>query len=109
MNSTMHRVDFPYTRQELEALFRYARQHDVEQGGHYDARSAAINVWSHHWAHPATREESAIIGTFYVHWAPTPVLYEIETDEGFSLEDLLQELGRLELKALGVVKHGDRP
>jgi hypothetical protein len=37
------------------------------------------------------------------------MLYEIETDEGFSREDLLQELGRLERKALGVVKHGDMP
>ena len=33
----------------------------------YDARSAAIIMWSHHWAHPATREESETIGTFYVH------------------------------------------
>jgi hypothetical protein len=109
MNSTMHRVECPYTRQELEALFRVANEEDVERGGHDDARSAAINVWSHHWQHPATRDESDIIGTFYVRWAPAPMLYRIETDEGFSLEDLLQELGRLEQKALGVVKHGDVP
>jgi hypothetical protein len=38
-----------------------------------------------------------------------PVLWEIETDEGFSLEDLPQELGRLELKAFERVKHGDVP
>jgi hypothetical protein len=36
-------------------------------------------------------------------------LWEIETDESFSLEDLMQELGRLELQALGRVKHGDPP
>jgi hypothetical protein len=108
MNSTTHQVDLPYTRQELGALFRYAHAHDVDKGGHYDARSAAINVWSHHWAHPATLAESEIIGTFYVHGEPT-VLWEIETDEGFSLEDLMQELGRLELHALGYVKHGDVP
>jgi hypothetical protein len=35
------------------------------------------------------------------------MLWEIETDEGFSLDDLMQELGRLELQALGRVKHGD--
>ena len=70
--------------------------------------SAAINLWSHHWVNDATREESEILGTFYVHWAP-PGLYEIETDEGFSLEDLMQALGRLELRALGYVKHGDVP
>jgi hypothetical protein len=109
MLTTRHPVDFPYTRPELDALFRYANDHDVERGGHYDARSAAINVWSHHWQHPATREESEIIGSFYVHWTATPRLYEIETDEGFSLEDLMQELGRLELQALGYVKHGDVP
>lgn len=35
--------------------------------------------------------------------------YEIETDQGFSLTDLLQEFERLELKALGRVEHGDVP
>jgi hypothetical protein len=109
MLTTRHPVDFPYTRQELEALFRLANEQDVEKGGRYDARSAAVNVWSHHWMHPATKEESDTIGTFYVHWAPTPMLYEIETDEGFTLDDLLQALGRWELQALGRVKHGDIP
>jgi hypothetical protein len=106
MHSTMHRVDFAYTRQELDALFRYAHEHDVEQGGHYGPRSAALNIWSHGWHHPATRDESDIIGTFDVHGEP-PVLWEIETDEGFSLEDLMRALGRWELQALGRVKHGD--
>jgi hypothetical protein len=41
-----HPVVFPYTRQELEALFRLAKEQDVEQGGRYDARSGAINIWS---------------------------------------------------------------
>jgi hypothetical protein len=109
MLSARHVVDLPYTRQELEALFRYAHEHDVEKGGHYDARSAAINVWSHHWVNDATWEESEIMGTFYVQWSDAPALWEIETDEGFSLEELLQELGRLELHALGWVKHGDVP
>jgi hypothetical protein len=109
MLTTSHPVDFAYTRPELEALFRYAHAHDVEQGGRYDARSAAINVWSHHWMHPATRQESETIGSFYVRWTDPPTLWEIETEEGFSLEDLMAELGRLELQALGYVKHGDVP
>ena len=109
MLTTRHPVDFLYTRPELEALFRYARAHDVERGGCYDARSAAIILWSHHWLHPATRDESGTIGSFYFHWGDTPALWEIETDEGFSLKDLLQALGRLELDALGRVKHGDVP
>jgi hypothetical protein len=108
MLTTRHAVDFAYTTQELQALFRDAHAHDVEHGGRYDARSAAINVWSHHWLNDATQEASETIGTFYVHWDP-PMVWEIETDEGFSLEDLMQELGRLELQALGYVKHGDVP
>jgi hypothetical protein len=43
-----------------------------------------------------------------VRWDPL-VLWEIETEEGFSLEDLMRKLGRLELDALGYVKHGDVP
>jgi hypothetical protein len=83
MLTVRYAVDFSYTRQDLDALIRCAGAHDVEQGGRHDARSAAINVWLHHWIHPATREESEMIGTFYVHWAPPSRLYEIETDEGF--------------------------
>jgi len=109
MLTTRHAVDFAYTRQELDALFAYAREHDVENGGTYDARSAAINVWSHHWHNPATMEESDTIGTFYFRWGDAPALWEIECDEGFSLEDLMAELGRLELAALGRVKHGHVP
>ena len=48
MNTTSHQVNFPYTRQELEALFVLANREDVEEGGRYDARGGAINVWSHH-------------------------------------------------------------
>ena len=73
MLTTRHAVDFAYTAAELDALFR-ARAHDVEQGGHYDARSAAINVWSHYWLHPAAREESDIIGIFYVRWGHADAL-----------------------------------
>jgi hypothetical protein len=109
MLTARHAVDFAYTRPELEALFQYARDHDVEPGGRYDARSAAIIPWSHHWLNPATREASETIGSFYVRWTDPPTLWEIETDEGFSLEDLMAELGRMELRALGYVKHGDVP
>jgi hypothetical protein len=42
-------------------------------------------------------------------WASAPMLYEIETEVSFSLQDLMQALGCLELKALGYVKHRDAP
>jgi hypothetical protein len=34
---------------------------------------------------------------------------EKDLPAGFTFEDLLQELGRLERQALGVAKHGDVP
>jgi hypothetical protein len=70
--TTRHPVDFAHTRPELEALLQYARDHDVERGGRYDARSACIILWSHHWLNPATREESETIGSFYVRWTNPP-------------------------------------
>jgi hypothetical protein len=109
MLTTRHQVDFAYTRPELDALFQYARNHDVERGARYDARSACIILWSRHWLNDATRMESETIGSFYVRWTDPPILWEIETDEEFSLEDLMAELGRLELEALGRVKHGYVP
>jgi hypothetical protein len=55
------------------------------------------------------REESETLGSWYFHWAPTPRLWQIDTDEDFSLEDFMQALGRLELDALGYVKYWDVP
>jgi hypothetical protein len=39
----------------------------------------------------------------------TPMHDEIETDEGFTLKDLIQALGRLEVSVLGYVTHGEVP
>ena len=74
MITTRHPVDFPYTLPEQEALFRLAHAEDVEKGGRYDARSAAINLWSNHWQHPATYHDSEILGTCYFAWGEQPRL-----------------------------------
>ena len=106
MKTTRHLVDLHYSHRQLQALFTIAQQYDVENGGRYDARSAAINVWSHSWINHATRHDSETIGTFYVHWANENRIWLIETDDGFDLDDLLRELAALEQKALGQVIHG---
>ena len=106
MQTTSHEVDLRYSVAELHAIFARAHADDVEAGGRYDARSAAINIWSHSWNNDATWAESETIGTFYFHWADKNHLYLIECDEGFSLDDLLHELAELETKALGHAKHG---
>ena len=105
MKTTRHAVDYPYTREDLHLLFNYARRHDVENGGPYDARSAAINIWSHHWCIRATEHDSDTIGTLYADWVD-PRIWQIECDPGFELDDLRRELGALEALALGKRLHG---
>jgi hypothetical protein len=104
-----HPIDFTYTTLEPEALLRCARAHGLQQGGDYDVRSAAINVWGPHWLTDARQAEFDVIGTFCVRRGDTPALWLIETDEGFSLEDLMAGLSRLALQAWGHVKQGDVP
>ena len=106
MQSTMYPVDLRYTHDELLTLFEAAEREDVEKGGRYDRRGAAIVVWSHAWTTDATRHDSETIGTFYVRWADDNCIYRIECDRGFDLEDLLHELATLEDTALGYRKHG---
>ena len=105
MKTTRHQVNLSCTREELQALFDVANAEDVEKGGRYDARGGVINVWSHHWMHPATRQESEIIGTYDVNWVEYTIRM-IACVEGFALADLLMELSDLERKALGRIKHG---
>jgi hypothetical protein len=53
--------------------------------------------------------DSEVIGTLDVRWGDPPTLWQIECEEGSSLEDLMPALGRLELYALGRVVHGAVP
>ena len=105
METTSYSVHLRYARHELHALFDVVNAEDVEKGGRYDARGGAIHVWSHHWRHPATRAESEMLGSLYVHWLDETI-QRIVCDEGFGLDDLLHELAMLEQKSLGYVKHG---
>ena len=66
----------------------------VERGGHYDAWSMAINLWSYRWQQPATRQKSEIIDSFYCRWGETTALWQIETEGGVTLEDLVEDLVR---------------
>ena len=110
MLTTPHPVAFGYTRAELEALFRLTHAEDIERDGCYDARSAAINQLSHHWQHPSDprgigRSSGPSISTGSRHRGST----RSRPRRVLTLEDLMQVLGRLELQALGFVKHGDVP
>jgi hypothetical protein len=106
MQTTTYPVDLRYTHDALLTLFEAAERADVEPGGRYDRRGAAMLVWSHAWTTEATRYDSDILGTFYVHWAEENAIYRIACEAGFDLADLLHELAVLEELALGYRKHG---
>jgi hypothetical protein len=102
--TTRHLVDFPYTRDELHALFAVACWEDVEHGGGYDVWILAMNFltrpWPPAWNVPPA-DDSTLRGTFHFAWGNPPGLWLVETDEGYTLPDLLRQLGRL--------KHGNMP
>jgi hypothetical protein len=104
--TTAIEVDYRYAPDQLQALFALARAEDVGKGGRYDARSGAINIYTHPWNTVTMQDESTRMGSIYVFWADENRLWWIEIEEGFSLEDLLAELGMLEEKAVGRKVHG---
>jgi len=62
-------VDFHYSRNQLQAIFQLAYTEDVEKAGRYDARSGAINIYTHPWNTETMRAESTLMGSIYAFWA----------------------------------------
>jgi hypothetical protein len=99
-------VDYRYSRDQLESLFALARAEDVKKGGRYDARSGAINIYTHPWNTVTMQDKSTLMGSIYVFWVEESRIWRMEIEEGFAFEDLLVELGTLEEKAIGRKVHG---
>jgi hypothetical protein len=99
-------VNYRYTREDLKAIFDLVYEEDVERGGSYDGRSGAIHIYTHPWDRGTMALESTLMGTFYAVWGQGNLIWQITVEEGFSFEDLLQELGTLEKKAIGRKIHG---
>jgi hypothetical protein len=49
------------------------------------------------------------MGAFLVRWGEAPAVRQIEVQEDYTLQEVLQALGRLELQVLHDVKHGQAP
>jgi hypothetical protein len=106
MQAAAVEVNYRYTREDLKAIFDLVYEEDVERGGQYDGRSGAIHVYTHPWDQETMRRESTLMGTFSAAWGQGNLIWQIEVEEGFSLDDLLEELGTLEEKAIGRKVHG---
>jgi Family of unknown function (DUF6166) len=99
-------VQYRYTREDLKSIFDLVYEEDVERGGRYDGRSGAIHVYTYPWDNETMRQDSTLMGTFYAAWGQGNLIWQLEVEEGFSLEALLEELGALEEKAVGRKIHG---
>jgi hypothetical protein len=123
---TRHEVTFPYTKEKREALFRLAYADGLARDGRYRVRPVAdrsewlpaVRQWTAWWQyqddttgamHGHSWEESDLMGAFLVHWGEAPAVWQIEVQEDYTLQEVLQALGRLELQALHDVKHGQAP
>jgi hypothetical protein len=87
MEAAAVEVNYRDTREDLKAIFDLVYEEDVERGGPYDGRSGAIHIYTHPWGQGN-------------------LIWQIDVEEGFSLEALLEELGTLEEKAIGRKIHG---
>jgi hypothetical protein len=99
-------VNYRYTREDLKAIFDLVYEEDVERGGPYDGRSGAIHVYTHPWDQGTMTLESTLMGTFSVAWGQGNLIWQVDVEEGFSLEALLEQLGTLEERAIGRKIHG---
>ena len=99
-------VEYRYTREELQALFDVAHGEHVARDGRYEAQSGVLTIYTQPWNMAEMQAESPRMGSFAAVWGQGNRIWQIELDTGFSLEDLLEELGTLEEKALGRKIHG---
>lgn len=91
-----------YGADAMRRIWRKARDEDVEQGGRFDARSAAINLYSQPWPTDGSRDESELMGTAYFVWGNENRLdrIEVEDDEKFTEEEVLRAFAGLIERAL---------
>lgn len=94
-------VEYRYTREELQALFDVAHSEHVARGGRYAVHSGTLTIYTQPGDTDMMGAESARMGSFAAVWGQGNQIWQIELDVGFSLEDLLEELGTIEEKALG--------
>jgi len=99
-------VEYRYTREELQALFDVAHSEHVARGGRYAVHSGTLTIYTQPWDTDMMGAESARMGSFAAVWGQGNQIWQIELDVGFSLEDLLEELGTIEEKALGRKVYG---
>lgn len=102
-------VNFSYPPEDLQKLYRYAQEHDVEseeKPGRYDCGCAAIKVWTNNWLTNESADRSHLMGIFFIFWSDDNRIWKVESEDSFTIEDMLNELAILEEATLGKTVHG---
>lgn len=72
-----------YAIDTLRKVFHYCYQLDMERGGIFDGRVAAVNIYTRSWKTARDRAISQLVGTFSVNWLTGEV--SIQEDSSQSL------------------------
>ena len=92
---TTHRADITFARsQALEALHRAQRQ-DVRDGGLFSASGNEVCFYTRPWDTGENESRSARIGSVYLDWGTdtaTIFAIEVESEEGFTLADVMRHV-----------------
>lgn len=92
----LHDVDIPITPGLLYQLGRRTQQEDVEVGGVYDDKIAAIAVYDRPWASPQDPGNARILGVIYLSTRTNRVYrIEVNPETGATRDDLLDHLRHL--------------
>jgi hypothetical protein len=84
----------------LKKVFWYCYQSDVEKGGIFDGRVAAVNIYTRPWKTERDRCISQLVGTFSVNWLTGEVSIQEDSSQSltrwiFQCLVRLAEAGRL--------------
>ncbi len=77
----------------VKRVMEYCRRFDVESKVHgiFDARSAAINIYSRPWTDSAERHNSYLVGTIWIEWHNGAIDIEEVSDKSL-VKDIFQYL-----------------
>jgi hypothetical protein len=108
MNAENVWINLRYDQADLQSLWAYARDHDVERDGRYDVRiPPRLNIWTHNWIYPGCKAESSLMFSLEFDW-DTIALMSVRLMPGYDWQIFLDELARLETAALGDTVYGKR-
>ncbi len=96
MNQRPHRYPITLVVTHAQAAFQEARTHDVQNGGIYGARGAAIIIWSEPSSGPGQEQVSDTVGSISLAWRTPDAAHAtvtcLEVDASWTLAEVQRHL-----------------